>query len=123
MKIRILLLSVGLILIIGVGCSDPQDITPAPKSFFSYNSDMKPLFDASCTTCHSGATPPNNYDLTTLAGVKGNGSDNTPNAIPGDANSLIITKIANGHYAWNGDQGKLNTLIHWVVTDTLRIDD
>jgi hypothetical protein len=120
MKIRILLLSVGLILILGVGCSDPQDIAPKPKSFFTYNDDMKPLFDASCITCHSGATPPNNYDLTTYAGVRGNGSDNVPNAISGDVTSLIITKISTGHFAWNGDQAKLDVLIHWVVTDTLR---
>jgi len=103
-------------------CSERRGITPSfdAPDFVTYTTDMKPLIDASCTGCHGGSSPSGNYNLTTYAGILGNGTDAIPNAIPGDINSLIITKIQNGHFAWNGDQPKIDLLIQWVVADSLR---
>ncbi len=109
---------VGLLL----SCSERRGITPSFTSpeTLSYTADMKPMFDASCITCHGSTSPSGNYSLATYAGVLGNGSDATPNAIPGDANSLIITKIQSGHSSWASDATKLELLIQWVVEDSLR---
>lgn len=113
-----------------IGCSDRQSITatyepPPPPDYYTYVTDIKPLLDASCAVggCHGGSSPQAGYDLSTYAGVLGNGSDATPNAIAGDANSLIITKVsAMTHFAWFNvsDQDKIDKLIQWVVEDSLR---
>lgn len=112
----------AVVIIVLVSCSERRGITPSFTSpeTLSYTTDMKPLFDASCLTCHGSASPSGNYSLATYAGVLGNGSDATPNAIPGDANSLIITKIQSGHSSWAGDATKQDLLIQWVVEDSLR---
>ena len=111
-----------------IGCSDRQSITaiyeePPPPTYATYEANMKPLFDASCIVCHSGGSPSGNYNLSTYAGILGNGSDATPNAIAGNANSLIITMVsAMNHFAWNtpADQAKIDLLVQWVVQDSLR---
>jgi hypothetical protein len=113
---------IGLLSLLAIACSDRRGITPSftPPDFVTYTTDMKPLFDASCTGCHGGSSPAGSYDMTTYAGILANGTDAVPNAIPGDAGSLLITKIQAGHFAWSGDQTKIDLLIQWVVQDSCR---
>ncbi len=125
----ILFIGISFALIIALfGCSDRNSITavqPPPPAFATYDANMKPLFDASCAIsgCHAGSSPMGNYNLSSYAGVLGNGSDGTPNVIAGDSASLIITKVKNGtHFAWNTptDQYKIDLLIQWIVIDNSR---
>ena len=59
--------------------------------------------------CHGGASPAGNYSLTSYAGALGNGADSTPNVIPGNAGSLLIT---HGHAG-----GIRPDLIAWIVNN------
>ncbi len=108
------------------GCSDQRSITLSlvepPPTVVTYNDVMKSRFDANCIGCHSGLSAPGNYKLDTYAGIFGNGSDGTPNAIPGDSTCLLVTKVKNmNHAAWNTSDPDANTkirlLIRWIVED------
>ena len=41
-------------------------------------------------SCHGPVNPLGDYDMSTYEAVLGNGSDDTPNAIAGDENSLLV---------------------------------
>ncbi len=99
---------------------------PGSSGLNSYTGQMKMIFDNGCIVCHSGATPPASYDLTTYAGIKGNGGDATPNAIPGDNSCLLATYMQARH---NADSLSLDpttaaaladSIIRWIVVDSLR---
>ena len=63
----------------------------------SYTVDIRPIFNASCVACHSGAGPSGNYDLSTRAGALGTGSDGLPNVVAGDALlSLLFNRLDAG---------------------------
>lgn len=121
MKNVITFLSVTIVLIALFisGCSDRADITASykerPPTPLTYTTDIKPFLDANCaSSCHSAATHLGSYDLSTYAGVLGNGSDATANVIPGDANSLLITKLAEGHMSVS--QANQDLIYEWIVT-------
>ncbi len=102
-----------------IGCSDRADITTSykerPPTPLTYTTDIKPFLDANCaSSCHSTGVKLGNYDLSTYAGVLGNGTDATANVIPGDANSLLITKLAAGHMSVS--QANQDLIYEWIVT-------
>ena len=104
------------------GCSEQEDITAIykerPYEPLTYNTDIKPFVDVNCAAvCHSAATHYGNYDMSTYAGVLGNGSDGTPNAIAGNPSSLLITKLAEGHAGVS--QPNQDLIYQWVVVDSL----
>lgn len=99
---------------------------PGSSGLNNYTDQMKPIFDNGCIACHSGAAPPGNYDLTTHLGIRGDGSDTTPNAIPGDDACKLATYMQARH---NADSLSLNpttaaaladSIIRWIVVDSLR---
>lgn len=99
---------------------------PGSSGLNNYTDHMKPIFDNGCIDCHGGATPAGSYDLTTHLGIRGAGSDAVPNAIPGDNLSLLVTRMVARH---NVDSLSSNpvtaaaladSIIRWVVTDSLR---
>lgn len=97
---------------------------PGSSGLNSYNSSMKNIFDARCISCHSGGFPPNGYLLTTFGGIRGNGSDFTPNAIPGDPASLLALKVSPGgsmRVNLGTDSIALSdSIVNWIVRDSLR---
>lgn len=104
------------------GCSERADITASfkemPEVQLTYTTHIKPILDANCaSSCHSAALHLGNYDMSTYAGILGNGTDATPNAIAGDANSLLITKLAAGHQGLS--QVNQDLIYQWVVDDLL----
>lgn len=99
---------------------------PGSSGLNNYTDQMKSIFDNGCIVCHSGATPPAGYDLTTFNGIRGNGSDAVPNAIPGDNSCTLATYMQARH---NADSLSLNptdaaaladSIIRWIVVDSLR---
>lgn len=109
-------------------CSERQGITTVykerPPAVLTYDTDIKPFLDAACaTTCHSAANHFGSYDLSSYSsgafgGVLGNGTDATSNAIAGDPNSLLITKLAGGHQSVS--QPNQDMIYQWVVVDSLK---
>ena len=73
---------------------DGQLPPASTKTGVTYDTDMKPIFDASCVKCHSGAKPKARLSLDTLAGVL-KGSKEGKILTPGDsANSLVVKSVA-----------------------------
>ncbi|HNC49637.1 MAG TPA: hypothetical protein PLH27_11650 [bacterium] len=106
-----------------VGCSESEDIgnvpgPPDPPKPYSYVTDIKAVLDEGCASCHSGGSPSGSYILSTYAGVLGNGSDATPNAIPGDSTSLIILKLKSGHQT--PDASTISMIFQWVYQDSCK---
>ena len=75
--------------------ADDAKLPPAStKTGVTYDSDIKPILDASCVKCHSGAKPKARLSLDTLAGVL-KGSKEGKILTPGDsANSLVVKSVA-----------------------------
>lgn len=104
-------------------CSERRGLpTAAPgPDRVTYEGVIQPLFEQRCVSCHSGGSPAASYDMTTLEGIKGNGSDDTPNAIAGDPQSLLVVKSQPGgsmnrYYV---GQAELDLVVKWVVEDSL----
>ena len=66
---------------------------PNSPGGLSYVHDIKPIMEEKCNSCHSGTTPAGNYATDTYEGLFGNGSDNVPNVVPLDKESLLMQKI------------------------------
>jgi hypothetical protein len=84
--------------------ADDAKLPPAStKTGVTYESDMKPIFDASCVKCHSGDRPKARLHMDTQAGVM-KGTKEGPIVTPGDsANSFIVKAIAHAtsdHDSW-----------------------
>lgn len=61
------------------------------------------------------------YDLSSYAGVLGSGSDDVPNAIPGDPSSRLVVKSQTGG-SMNGfyqNDTQVEIVRRWVVEDSL----
>ena len=99
---------------------------PGSSGLNNYHDNMKPIFDAHCISCHSGASPLGSYDMTTFDGIRGDGSDAVPNAIAGDAGCLLGLKMTpatvdNMRLYFGADSVALaDSVIRWIVVDSLR---
>lgn len=64
------------------------------KTGVTYDTDLKPIFDANCAKCHSGDHPKARLHMDTLAGIL-KGTKEGPIVTVGDsANSFIVKCIA-----------------------------
>lgn len=70
-------------------------IPPAStKTGVTYDTDIKPIFDASCVKCHSGEKPKARLRMDTLEGVL-KGSKEGKVVTPGDsANSVLVKAVS-----------------------------
>ncbi|MBX7151086.1 hypothetical protein K1X84_05560 [bacterium] len=124
MKTYAFLSGIFLMIAILAGCSDYRSITasapppPPPPDYVTYDANIKPILDSKCIGCHNATAPLANYNLTTYAGVLGNGTDGAPNAIAGDATCRLITQIQTGHGGLT--QNQIDLIYQWVVDDMLR---
>ena len=106
-----------------VGCSDLKNnaVGPAviPGQTLTFAQDIRPLLQQNCAACHSGATAKGQYDLSSLAGVVGSGSDNVANAIAGNAQSALLTVLDASSHAQVANATIKTALRKWVVEDSL----
>ena len=99
---------------------------PGSSGLNDYYDNMKPIFDASCISCHSGALPPGDYLLTGHKEIRGTGSDAVSNAVAGDTASLLVVMMKQRHSWVHIDPDSLvaaalaDSIIRWVVIDSLR---
>ncbi len=111
------------VLALVLGCAERRDLpaAPAPPDRVTYEADIRPIFDARCISCHSGTNPAAQYDMSTLDGVKGNGSDGTPNAIGGDPDCVLLVKSRQGGsmYSFYSSPAEVALVERWVVEDNL----
>jgi len=108
---------------LAAACAERRDLpaAPAPPDRVTYEADVKPIFDARCVSCHSGDSPAGRYAMTTLDEIKGNGIDGTPNAIAGDAQSLLVLKSQPGGSmnSFYSSPDEVALVERWVVEDSL----
>lgn len=115
--------------IVAAACADQRhgsdEIRTIPA--FTYLSEIEPLLADRCSSCHGGAEPAGQYSVESWRSLLGPGSDElTRNAIAGDANSLLLTKLGDGSDAVHGnvlELGQLDTLRAWIVDDGLAYAD
>jgi len=96
-----------------LACAGSQQPKPDP----SYSSDVQPVFNANCVSCHSGAAPTGSYDLSGRTGALGNGSDTLPNVIAGNADSsLLYRRLSEGTMPPSGplDLMDITTVRNWI---------
>jgi len=102
-----------IVLIITLACSRSQQAETDP----SYATDVRPVFNTNCVSCHSGAAPAGSYDLSSRAGALGDGSDTVPNVVPGDAvSSLLYRRLDEGTMPPSGplDLMDVTTVRNWI---------
>ncbi len=76
-----------------LGCTTtPSDVPADP----SYVSDIQPIFNNNCVTCHGDATPSGGYSVTSRSGAVGGGSDTVPNVVPNSADSSKLYRRITG---------------------------
>lgn len=90
---KFLVLALAITMLALSGCTTvPSDVPADP----SYATDVQPIFNARCLSCHSGTSPSGDYSLASRAGTLGNGSDTVPNVIPGSADSSKLYRRITG---------------------------
>jgi len=73
-------------------CSSDRERDTVPRCA-TWKGSIGEELSTRCGECHGGADPDGNYDLTTYLGMLGDGTDDVPNAIAGDATSAIVSAI------------------------------
>lgn len=100
---------------------------PGVSGLNNYHDNMKAIFDAHCVACHSGPTPIGNYDMETFDGIRGGGTDATPNAIPGDTACFLARVMKPNNplesmrvFLGVDSTALADSVIQWIVVDSLR---
>lgn len=103
-----------------VGCAKLRPLAEEERRLTVWREDIAPMVERSCASCHSGENPSGGYDTTSYFGLLGGGSDQTPNAIAGDPNSVLLRKLtANNPDQHPSFEALLPTLEDWVVRSRL----
>lgn len=105
-------------------CGEQREVGAlTPKPDRTYLRDIKPLLARACLSCHRGKKAEGGYDLSDWRGLFGPGKDDVRNAVPGDANSKLLTVLTDADH-----KGKLTAkeqllLEQWVKLDKLAYFD
>ncbi len=75
------------------GCTNERDRTGRAESCTSWLPDVAPLLADKCVSCHGGDDPAAGYDLSSYLGALGDGTDDVPDAIAQDLQSVILTTL------------------------------
>ena len=75
------------------GCTTAPSEVPADPS---YATDVQPILNNGCITCHGDAAPSGGYSLTSRSGAVGGGSDTVPNVVPNSASSSKLYRRISG---------------------------
>jgi hypothetical protein len=98
----------------------PQLPTPTPEATPApvvgnptYDSNIKPIFDAECTVCHNTSILTAGLDLSNYAGVMKGGKDGEI-IIPGDSTNSLLIKIQSAQHFHNVTSSELELLKQWI---------
>jgi len=90
-----LAIPLGLALTATADDATPGTLPPAAdKQGVTFAADIKPLFDNSCTKCHSGDKPKGRLKLDTLAGVLKGGKEGKVLVAGNSAKSELVLRVA-----------------------------
>jgi hypothetical protein len=85
----------GLALAASADDAGPGSLPPAAtQQGVTYAADIKPIFDHSCTKCHSGDKPKGHLKLDSLAGALKGGKDGKVIVVGDSAKSMLILNVA-----------------------------
>jgi hypothetical protein len=109
---------------VAYGCSERREIPSEPVpplERLTYEGDLKPVFDSQCVSCHGPTVQLGDYDMSTYEEILGNGSDDTPNAIAGDEQSLLVVLSLPGGSmnSFYQNATEVEMVRKWVVEDSL----
>ena len=90
---RLFILVPAILILALPGCTTTPSEVPVDPS---YASDIQPVFNAHCISCHGSSSPPAGYSLTSFAGATGSGSDSVPNVVPNSADSSKLYRRITG---------------------------
>lgn len=103
--------------------SPPPTFTPAPlepaptlvaDADVSWQSDIVPLMEEHCISCHSQATPLGGLDLSSYEATLA-GGDSGPAVVPGEAHtSLLITRQLSGDHPGQWSREQIDLVLHWI---------
>jgi hypothetical protein len=107
----IILLS-GVMLSLLIGCEDNKVQQPSvdPDATWSLTTDIQPIFNAKCITCHNGVTNPDlregkSYNSLTTRGYV---------TLPAEESKLYKTMVSASHDARSNGTDKLKVL-YWIT--------
>jgi predicted CxxxxCH...CXXCH cytochrome family protein len=123
-KLALVAALVSVALAAPTGCHSDRDRPTRSECEPTWKDEVAAVVTERCAGCHAGAAPSGDYDLTSYLGALGTGSDDTPNAVAGDAGSLILT-VLTGAGAGDPHEGLADTaalLEDWVVGCELAYD-
>lgn len=107
-----------LLTITAIGCgevrSKDQDLIRLPA--LTYVDDVAPLLVSKCISCHGTE---GDYDLSNWRGLVRRGTDAIPNAIPGDAQSKLLTVLGDETHAALLTTSDVDLLTRWVVEEKM----
>lgn len=102
MNHKIIVAAISATLALGVFSASAEDsgmdaskLPPASKATgVTYEKDIKPIFDKSCTLCHKGEKPKGKLNMETLEGILKGGKDGK-DVVPGDSGkSPLVYAVA-----------------------------
>lgn len=97
---------------------------PGSSGLNCYNVQMKSIFNIHCVSCHDAVHDSGSYNMSSFAGVRGNGTDAVANAIPGDSTSLLGQRVSIGgnmRLHLGADSVALaDSVVNWIVRDSIR---
>ncbi|MFC1493416.1 CxxxxCH/CxxCH domain-containing protein [candidate division KSB1 bacterium] len=120
--VRLLYLAFTVVLMISACSEINGDSQFAPGSISEDNTiQALSVLNTQCSSCHSGLEPAGSYDLSSMLGVYGSGTDEVPNAIPGSANSLLLQSISQSGSmsGYIGSSANADILSGWIVDNNL----
>ena len=106
----------------GVRDFDGRDLGPRSVAFrtgLSYGAPLRDTFDAHCSSCHSVVQASGNYRTDSYAGLFGNGTDGTPDLVPGNPSCLLVRKCKPGNSMFNA--GNLSYLDFELIRNWVEI--
>ena len=93
----------------------------APTTEVSYATDVRPILESRCASCHMGEFVSEGLDMNTYESLM-EGSQNGPVIDPGDArHSLLIKKVTEGEMPKRGPKltpAQIQILTDWINAGT-----
>lgn len=90
--------------------------TPTPAPLVgnpTYEANIAPVFNATCTACHNPTVLAGGMDLTTFAGVMKGGKDGAA-VVPGDSAGSLLIKIQGSQHFANFSKADLQLVVEWI---------
>ena len=118
---RIQLLTMGLLMgVLHVACGKARPVVDPACG--AWKDDFANRVAGACGECHSDEKKSGSYSVAAYASFLGNGSDDVPNAIAGDASSTVLTVLSGAdakpyHQGFGSIAADLST---WVVECDMR---